>query len=244
MFGKNLKKIRSVHGMSQQQFAEIFDLKRATLGAYEEGRSNPKMDTVIKIANHFSLDIQELLTSELTVNRLLKFNEHITLRPESGKVPVFPTIPCLSEKEKQDFLKALKRKTTIDLPQISLPFVEGTGKLAFIVEDASMSGNTPSFLPKDTIVGERLELENIGSASGKLALVATDKEILFRKMTLSGEAVLLQASQTGVGTVEIPVSAVLGVWVVVHAFHFTLPMQSDVEARLSALENLIGKIQQ
>ena len=56
-FGKNVKKIRGVKRLSQQAFADIFLLKRATLGAYEEGRSEPKIDTIIKVANHFSISI-------------------------------------------------------------------------------------------------------------------------------------------------------------------------------------------
>ena len=43
-FGKNIKKIRSVKSLSQQAFADLFDLKRGTLGAYEEGRSEPKIE--------------------------------------------------------------------------------------------------------------------------------------------------------------------------------------------------------
>ena len=54
-FGKNIRKIRSLKSLSQQAFAELFDLKRGTLGAYEEGRSEPKLETLIKIANYFSI---------------------------------------------------------------------------------------------------------------------------------------------------------------------------------------------
>ena len=36
--GKNIKKLRSVKGLSQAKFAELFDIKRASIGAYEEGR--------------------------------------------------------------------------------------------------------------------------------------------------------------------------------------------------------------
>ena len=77
-FGKNVKKIRGVKRLSQQAFADIFLLKRATLGAYEEGRSEPKIDTIIKVANHFSISIDVMLTKEITVNQLLRFNEGIT----------------------------------------------------------------------------------------------------------------------------------------------------------------------
>ena len=77
-FGKNIKKIRVIKALSQQAFAELFSLKRATLGAYEEGRSEPKIDTIIKVANYFSISIDDFLTKEVTVNQLLRFNGGIT----------------------------------------------------------------------------------------------------------------------------------------------------------------------
>ena len=45
--GKNIKKIRSVKKLSQSAFADIFGLKRTSIGAYEEGRAEPKIDKVI-----------------------------------------------------------------------------------------------------------------------------------------------------------------------------------------------------
>lgn len=242
MFGKNLKKIRSVHGLSQQQFAEMFDLKRATLGAYEEGRSNPKMETVIKIANHFSLDIEDLLTKELTVNRLLKFNEHITVRSEGLQNEAFPQIPCLTKRQKVAFIEALNNQKKINLPMISLPFIDGSDKIAYVVEDASMSGNSPSFLPKDTVIGERIELKNVASASGKLAIIATKNDVLFRKITVSENTLTLQASQYGIDAITLPLSSVNAVWIIVHVFHYNLPNQNEIERRLAMLENAIENL--
>ena len=97
-FGKNIKKIRGVKGLSQQAFADLFDLKRGTLGAYEEGRSEPKIDTIILIANHFSIAIGDMLTAELTVNQLLKFNDSLALTSEELAREQFAQIPCVTEK--------------------------------------------------------------------------------------------------------------------------------------------------
>jgi transcriptional regulator with XRE-family HTH domain len=74
-FGNNIKKIRKTKNLSQAAFAELFNLKRATLGAYEENRSLPKLDTVINIANYFGITIDSLLTKEITVNELSKFGD-------------------------------------------------------------------------------------------------------------------------------------------------------------------------
>ena len=53
--GNNIRKIRSVKNLNQSDFADLFELKRASIGAYEEGRAEPKINTVIEIANYFGV---------------------------------------------------------------------------------------------------------------------------------------------------------------------------------------------
>jgi DNA-binding XRE family transcriptional regulator len=72
-FGKNIRKIRIAKKMTQTEFAELFDLKRTSLGSYEEGRAEPKIDTVIKIADYFRLSLDQLLRAELTINDIFHF---------------------------------------------------------------------------------------------------------------------------------------------------------------------------
>ena len=64
-FGKNIKKIRVLNNLSQQEFGKLFELSRASIGSYEEERADPKIDSLIKIAKHFKLNIHDLLTTEL-----------------------------------------------------------------------------------------------------------------------------------------------------------------------------------
>lgn len=70
-FGTNIKKIRQVKGLSQKAFADLFDLNRGVISAYEEGRAEPKIDTLLKVARHFSLDLDDFLTKPLQVNNLV-----------------------------------------------------------------------------------------------------------------------------------------------------------------------------
>lgn len=69
-FGVNIKKIRQVKGLSQKAFADLFDLNRGVISAYEEGRAEPKIETVLKVAHYFSLDLDDFLTKTLLVNNL------------------------------------------------------------------------------------------------------------------------------------------------------------------------------
>lgn len=93
-FGKNIKKIRSIKSLSQQAFADLFGLKRGTLGAYEEERSQPKIDTVIKIANYFSISMDSLLKRDLTVNELMHFKSELM---DIERAPVTAGVSPLKE---------------------------------------------------------------------------------------------------------------------------------------------------
>lgn len=72
-FGKNIKKIRNVRGLTQVQLAEMLDVSRGVISSYEEGRAEPKIETILKTAEVFNLTTDALLKSNLTVNQLSGF---------------------------------------------------------------------------------------------------------------------------------------------------------------------------
>ncbi|CAI8856361.1 helix-turn-helix domain-containing protein [Chryseobacterium sp. IT-36CA2] len=91
-FGANIKKIRQVKGLSQKAFADLFDLNRGVISSYEEGRAEPKIETLLKVANHFDLNLDQLLTETLQVNQLVnvsEINQHV----------LFPELAILNNKE-------------------------------------------------------------------------------------------------------------------------------------------------
>ncbi|MFL9835447.1 helix-turn-helix domain-containing protein [Chryseobacterium terrae] len=71
-FGANIKTIRQAKGLSQQAFADLFDLTRGVIGAYEEGRSEPKISTLLTVVHYFNLDLDQFLTVPLTLDDLNK----------------------------------------------------------------------------------------------------------------------------------------------------------------------------
>lgn len=72
-FGTNLKKIRQIKGLSQQAFAELIDLNRGVISSYEEGRAEPKIETLLRIANYFGIPTDDIISKPLTVNQLANF---------------------------------------------------------------------------------------------------------------------------------------------------------------------------
>ncbi|AZA78543.1 XRE family transcriptional regulator [Chryseobacterium sp. G0186] len=83
-FGTNIKRIRQVKGLSQKAFADLFDLNRGVISSYEEGRAEPKIETILKVASHFNLDLDKLLSETLQSNQLNKVSDtdQLLLFPE------------------------------------------------------------------------------------------------------------------------------------------------------------------
>ena len=183
-FGKNIKKIRGVKQLSQQAFADIFDLKRATLGAYEEGRSEPKIDTIIKVANHFSISIDIILTKEITVNQLLRFNDGITTDVNQVVKAGFVEVPFINNLNSDSFIFDFKQTESYDLlPKINVPIQKTDGMLAFTVQDLMMISNEEGLFPGDVVIGTRVMAENINDS--EVVLVLANDTMFVRRFNKS-----------------------------------------------------------
>ncbi|NEN23677.1 helix-turn-helix transcriptional regulator [Cryomorpha ignava] len=120
--GKNIRKIRTIKGLSQSDFANLFDLTRASISAYEENRAEPKMDVAIKIAKYFNIPLEKLITMELTVNEYAKFNLQNFIVNNSALETV--SIPIVSARNWDSFLK---KESMSNFPTFKFPkhFVQG-----------------------------------------------------------------------------------------------------------------------
>lgn len=58
---ENLKKLRVDHGMTQEEFGQLFGVKKTTYAGYEIGSSDPKSDFWIAVAERFHVSIDYLM---------------------------------------------------------------------------------------------------------------------------------------------------------------------------------------
>ncbi|GAA4470647.1 hypothetical protein GCM10023189_59700 [Nibrella saemangeumensis] len=61
----NIKYLRRLNGLTQEQFARRIGIKRSLLGAYEEARANPNLDNLMSIARAFNTTVDQLLKQDL-----------------------------------------------------------------------------------------------------------------------------------------------------------------------------------
>lgn len=157
--GQNIRKIRSAKKLSQTQFAEIFDLTRGSVGAYEEGRAEPKIDTIVQIANYFSLSIDLLLTKEITINDLFHFD---VFRQKLNEAHSFEKIEKTSPSAGIN-LVTIKNQLEYVVNYTNKDFVAGLPKIGLPVD---FKGTTRAF----ELDGSEMEYNQNGLHHGDILL--------------------------------------------------------------------------
>lgn len=80
MFSQNLKYLRQKHDMEQIDLAHKLGRKSASsISEWEKGKYTPKMATLIKIAEIFNVNIDDLMGEDLTYVESKKEREEKTL---------------------------------------------------------------------------------------------------------------------------------------------------------------------
>lgn len=60
IFSKRLKKLRKNKGLKQQELAEILGIKRNTYSDWENGKTEPRFDNLVKLADFFNVSLDWL----------------------------------------------------------------------------------------------------------------------------------------------------------------------------------------
>ncbi|WP_312190113.1 LexA family transcriptional regulator [Sphingobacterium sp.] len=138
----NLKFLRKGKKITQQQFADIMEIKRASVGAYEEDRAEPKYELLKKIAEFYGLTMDELANdviddkwkpvpkSNASNLRVLSVTVDASDRENIELVPVKASAGYLNGYGDPEYVA--------ELPKFSLPmFGQGTFR-AFEIKGDSM----------------------------------------------------------------------------------------------------------
>ncbi len=171
--GKNIKKIRNVKGMSQQAFADLFQLTRGNISSYEEFRAEPKIEVIIKIAKYFGIPLSDFIEKDLSVNELLHYNAGLVLETEKfkiaqqlQKVSYVPALYLNDYIEKYDDADFLQQ-----LPYIIVPSNSKLRLIAFEVENQDTLPNGFNYHNGDILVLENVVKENLHRIIDKLGMM-------------------------------------------------------------------------
>lgn len=183
MLSTNLKYLRKQQNLTQVQLAEKLDIKRSLIGAYEEGRAEPKLATLVKMAQVFQLSVDELIHPDLP--NTLKTNAN----KNTSNVKVLSITVDADDKEYIDLVPYKASAGYLngyadpefmeELPKFRLPMIQAPGTYrAFEIKGDSMLP-----IPSGTvIVGRYVENWQEIKDGTPCVVISTQEGVAFKRI--------------------------------------------------------------
>lgn len=144
---ENIKTIRKHLGDTQQSFADKIEVKRPVIGAYEEGRAEPKISTLQKIATLVRISIDTIYNKDLSKFSPQEWNNS-NVDIEGKKLRVLTvslddsdneSINLVPQKASAGYLNGFSDPEFIEeLPKIQLPHLKHGTFRGFEIKGDSM----------------------------------------------------------------------------------------------------------
>lgn len=233
--------------ISQAEFAGLFNLARPSVGAYEEGRSEPKIDTIIQIANHFRVSIDVLLTRELTVNDIYSFgllNEKLNKAHKLADAPKQPLAEAIAFVEVKEYINYLVQFQNGDflggLRRIAVPKGNVRTMRAFEMNGSEMEYHQQGLHHGDILIGKKIEPEQVDEMGGTLMTLVTAEGIINRRVyEIDEKQLTLVTDDPNYDAITIDREQILEAWKVEAVYSTYLNPPTLLEERVMKLEKIV-----
>ncbi|MFN4122379.1 MAG: XRE family transcriptional regulator [Flavobacteriales bacterium] len=236
MLSSNLKILRKIKGLSQEEVAEKLGLKRTSISGYENGTSEPSVEGLIKFSKLYNISIDSLLCEDLSskgqayVEKLTSGNildlegKHLrvvatTVDRDNNEnielVPISARAGYVSGYADPDYIRVL--------PTFQLPFLSKNKKYrTFPIIGDSM----PPVSEGSWVTGEYLQNWNFIKDGYPYIVITVDEgivfKILYNRIAQNG-SLLLCSTNPMYAPYELPIGQIKEVWKFVHFISGELP---------------------
>jgi len=239
----NIKFLRKKNGFTQETFAKVLGINRPSIGAYEEGRADPRLTTLSKIAELFKVSVDELIHEDLTKkNRLPKDNVRIlAVTVDNADNEYIQLVPIKAAAGYTGGFADPEYLT--DLPRFHLPVLPKGGTYrAFEISGDSML----PILSGSIIIGKYVEQLN-DIKNGKTYVLVTKSEGIVYKRVFNyldekGKLFLVSDNKS-YNAYEIQPGEIMEVWEAKAYISVEFPDQNSAnELSIDQLMDMIGTL--
>lgn len=242
---ENIKYLRKKQGLTQQQFAEVMEIKRSLVGAYEEDRAEPKYELLKKFADFFELSIDELINEKIDAQWKPK---------PKGDASNVRVLSITVDKDDHENIELVQVKASAGylngygdpefvstLPKFSLPiFKQGTYR-AFEIKGDSMLP-----LPSGSIIiSEYVENWNDLKVNETVVVVSKNDGVVYKRIGTklrADKGIKLISDNPVYEPYYVPVEDIMEIWRAKAYISTELP-QPAPEPTMESLTNMMAQMQ-
>jgi transcriptional regulator with XRE-family HTH domain len=178
----NIKFMRTLKGLSQEQLADDLSITRSRLGAYEEGRNEPPIDLLVKLSDFFHIAVDALVRGDLNKtnpNALMRIGKNRILFPVIIDNDGADLIELIPVKASAGYLRGYADPDYIEhLPRMKLPFLPVGKHRAFPIRGDSM----PPLKEGSFVIGKYIENLDHLKEGNTYVIVTKDDGLSYKRV--------------------------------------------------------------
>ncbi len=213
IFSDNIRFLRAKRKATQQETADAVLLSRVRYSKYEDGRSEPPYEVLIRISKYFNLSIDLLLTVDIRKYPL----EDILHLPDNRIV-----LPVMIDREGNNYIEIVTQKASMgylsgysdpeyieSLQQISLPFLTNGKYRAF----PALGDSMPPFKDGSYIIGKYVEnIEDLKPNKSYIFVTLNNGISYKRYKQRKKRAITVAADNSFYKPYDIPLGEIVEIW--------------------------------
>jgi len=266
MINTNLKFCRRELALTQAQMAEKLGIKRSLVGAYEEGRAEPRLATLVNMARLFGITLDQLVTTDFSKKKNTKIIGSLPApdpavaeaddqpeppAPAGGKLRILAltvdqdqneNIELVPQKAAAGYLNGYADPEYLEvLPKFRLPMLSQTGTYRAF----EIAGDSMLPIASGTVIVGRYVEEWATIKDGTPCVVVSSKDgIVFKRLfnkLRSNAMFVLHSDNPHFSPYDINVDDVLEIWEAKSYISSTFPI---AELSLERVASLVLDLQQ
>ena len=249
---ENIRFLRKKRGWTQEMFSKKIGIKRSLVGAYEEGRSDPRLNNLLKICDTFDISLDNILKKDVSIlsEKNYKSNENQKVKVLSITVDNSgdENIELINQKASAGYLNSYSDFEFIEqLPKFQLPFLNFSGThRAFEIKGDSMLPLTSGTI----VIGKYIEnLDYIKDGKNYILLTKNDGIVYKRVEVLENELKLISDNKS-YEVYNIGINDIIEIWEGIAFFSLDFPnpnndlntLKSHINALYSDINDIKNKI--
>lgn len=262
MINTNLKFWRRELSLTQAQMAEKLGIKRSLVGAYEEGRAEPKLATLVNMARLFGITLDQLVTTDFSKKKNAK--AALQLQAQTAATPAeagtsrsngnLRILALTVDQEQNENIELVPQKAAAgylngyadpeyleELPKFRLPMLGNTGTYRAF----EIAGDSMLPIASGTVIVGRYVDDWMSIKDGTPCIVVSSKEgIVFKRVfnRLKDNAMLaLHSDNPLYSPYQIDVEDVVEIWEAKAYISSTFPI---ADLSLNRLASIVLDLQQ
>ncbi|MFD0762050.1 XRE family transcriptional regulator [Lutibacter aestuarii] len=239
----NIKHLRTLKSLTQEQFAKDLKVSRSRISSYEENRAIPPIDFLIELSEYFNISMDILIKNDLTSateTSFIKLNNQRILFPITIDQKDEDLIEIIPMEASAGYLRGYSDPEYIEhLSKIKLPFLPtGTHRAFPIKGDSMLPVKSGSYIVARFID----DVRNVKNGKTYIVLTLNDGIVYKRVYNKIEEhqMLLLASDNKKYDPYFVPIDEVLELW------EFTCSINTqeydEHELKISSIANMLTEL--